>query len=371
MAVIQKRTRYALLAGGIVFLLFLLWYFSTIVAYILISAILSLIARPVVRSVQQLRLGRFRMGKSLSALLTLVLMWILLAGLLGFLFPLLIREFDQLSSIDPQSVVNAIEEPLRRLMVYLGNESARSDSWTLMDLLKEQLSGKLKFSQLTEVFAFVAGTLGNLLVALFSISFISFFFLRDENMFRDGVLLFVPEEYEERVFRIMNSVQNLLKRYFIGLMAQVFMVGTLVTIGLTIVGIGFGHAVVIGVFFGLFNIIPYLGPWMGALVGLLVAVALHIQVDFMRVTFPLLLLMVLVFAAVQLIDNILFQPLIYSSSVKAHPLEIFLVILMSGTFAGIAGMIMAIPVYTILRVLAKEFFADYKLVKKLTENLSS
>jgi len=366
---VKESTRNILIAVGIVFLLFLVWYFSSIIAYILIAAVLSLMFRPVVRFLQRIKIGRFRISKNLSAFITLILMWGIFTGLLGFLIPLLIREFDQLSAIDPQSVVNAIEEPLRQLMVFFGNESAMAENWTLFDMVKEQLSVHFNFSQLTDVFGFIAGTLGNLAIALFSISFISFFFLREEGMFKEGILLFVPTAYEERMLRILNSTYNLLKRYFIGLMLELFMVGVLVTVGLTIVGIGFDHAVVIGVFCGLFNIIPYLGPWMGALVGLLIGIAVNIHADFMTVALPLLGLMVLVFILVQIVDNILFQPLIYSSSVKAHPLEIFIVILTAGTLAGITGMILAIPAYTILRVIAKEFLDDLKIVKKLTENL--
>jgi predicted PurR-regulated permease PerM len=147
------------------------------------------------------------------------------------------------------------------------------------------------------------------------------------------------------------------------------MVGILVTLGLTIVGIGFNHAVVIGLFCGLFNVIPYLGPWMGAVVGLLIGIAINLNSDFNSHTLPLLGFMLLVFAVVQIIDNILFQPLIYSSSVKAHPLEIFLVILAAGSVAGILGMILAIPSYTIVRVIAKEFLDNLKIVRKLTKNL--
>ena len=108
---------------------------------------------------------------------------------------------------------------------------------------------------------------------------------------------------------------------------------------------------------------------MGAAVGLLIGAALHINADFMSETLPLLGFMTIVFASVQVIDNILFQPLIYSSSVKAHPLEIFLVILAAGSLAGIIGMILAIPVYTIIRVVAKEFFDNMKIVKKITKSL--
>jgi predicted PurR-regulated permease PerM len=167
----------------------------------------------------------------------------------------------------------------------------------------------------------------------------------------------------------MDSVSHLLRRYFIGLLFEVFMVMLLNTIGLSIVGIEFNHAVVIGLFCGLLNVIPYLGPWMGAIVGLLIGMALNINADFMSQTLPLLGFMVIVFSSVQVIDNVLFQPLIYSSSVKSHPLEIFLVIIAAGSLAGIIGMILAIPVYTIIRVIAKEFFENMKIVRKLTENL--
>jgi predicted PurR-regulated permease PerM len=148
------------------------------------------------------------------------------------------------------------------------------------------------------------------------------------------------------------------------------MVGLLDTIGLSIIGIEFNHAVIIGFFCGLFNVIPYLGPWMGAIVGLLIGAALNINANFMSQTLPLLGLMTVVFLSVQIIDNVLFQPLIYSSSVKAHPLEIFLVIMAAGSMAGVLGMFLAIPSYTIVRVVAKEFFDNMKLVRKLTENLN-
>ena len=130
------------------------------------------------------------------------------------------------------------------------------------------------------------------------------------------------------------------------------------------------HAVIIGFFCGLFNVIPYLGPWMGAIVGLLIGAALNINANFMSQTLPLLGLMTVVFLSVQIIDNVLFQPLIYSSSVKAHPLEIFLVIMAAGSMAGVLGMFLAIPSYTIVRVVAKEFFDNMKIVRKLTENLN-
>lgn len=238
-----------------------------------------------------------------------------------------------------------------------------------LDVVTESLGAQIDFSKVSNWFALVAGTIGSVLIAFFSISFITFFFLKESNMFREFIILLVPRSVEGKVSHILDSISYLLRRYFIGLLFEVFMVMLLVTIGLSIVGIEFNHAVVIGLFCGVLNVIPYLGPWMGALLGLLIGAALHISPDFVGETLPILAWMALVFATVQVADNVLFQPLIYSSSVKAHPLEIFLVILTAGSMAGILGMILAIPVYTILRVIAKEFFENMKLVQKMTRNL--
>ena len=366
---VQGKTRNILFVIGFLLILFLVWYFSSIVTYILISAVLSLVGRPVVRFFCNLKIRRFSISYSIAAFVTLVIIWVLFIGTFRFLIPLLINEFEQLSSVDLNAVLKVIEKPVMQWMHFIGKDATTQSSGQLMELLQGQLGEKIDFSQLTDVFGFVAGTVGELLIAFFSVSFITFFFLKEENMFRDSILLFIPSDYEEKVSRILHSIYNLLRRYFIGLIFEVSIVGLLVTLGLTIVGIGFSHAVVIGLFCGLFNVIPYLGPWMGATVGLLIGIAININADFVVYTLPILGFMLLVFVIVQVIDNILFQPLIYSSSVKAHPMEIFLVIMAAGSVAGILGMILAIPAYTIIRVIAKEFLDNLKIVRKLTENL--
>lgn len=368
---LQGKTRNIFFAIGGLLVLFLIWYFSSIVTYILISAVLSLMGRPIVKVLQKIKFWKIKFSRSVSAFLTLLFIWFLFIGFFRFMIPLLVNEFEQLSTVDFEAVIEEVEEPVRQIMSFAnkGTDISMNDQ-TFIEILKEQLSTKIDFSQLSDVLGFLAGTLGEILVAFFSISFITFFFLNDENMFKEGILLIIPTEYEKKVENILHSIYYLLRRYFVGLMFEILMVMVLVTLGLTIVGIGFQHAIIIGLFCGLFNIIPYLGPWMGALVGLLIGIAINLHSDFMSHTLPLLGFMVLVFATVQIIDNILFQPIIYSSSVKAHPMEIFLVIMIAGSVAGILGMILAIPAYTILRVVAKEFFTNLKVVRKITENLN-
>lgn len=366
---IKGWTRNLLLILGSLFIIFLIWYFSNIVTYILISVVLSFIGRPMVRWLTKIHYRKFRIPVGLAAFLTLVVLWIVFISFFRFIIPLLISELETLSNVDFTKVLDSVEEPLLRVMNFLGKSPVEIAEKNFLDIVTESLGTQIDFSKVSNWFALLAGTIGSLLIAFFSVSFITFFFLKESSMFRDFIILLVPTSVEKKVSHILDSISYLLRRYFIGLLFEVFMVMLLVTIGLTIVGIEFNHAVVIGLFCGIFNVIPYLGPWMGALLGLLIGAALHISPDFMRDTLPILGWMTLVFASVQIADNILFQPLIYSSSVKAHPLEIFLVILAAGSLAGILGMILAIPVYTILRVIAKEFFENMKLVQRMTRNL--
>uniref|UniRef100_UPI0032171797 AI-2E family transporter n=1 Tax=uncultured Draconibacterium sp. TaxID=1573823 RepID=UPI0032171797 len=366
---LQGWTKNTLLAIGFLFIVFLLWRFSAIVTYTLIAVVLSFIGKPLVRWLMLVKYKKFRIPKGLAAFITLLTIWIVFITFFRFIIPLLISELETLSKIDFTLVLDSIEEPLWQLSQIFHKDPLAISDQNFLDIVTENLGAKIDFSQVSNWFGVVAGTIGEVLIGFFSVSFITFFFLKDETMFREFVILLVPTNIEKKVTHILDSISYLLRRYFIGLIFEVFMVMLLDTIGLTIVGIEFEHAVVIALFCGLFNVIPYLGPWMGAALGLLIGAALHINADFMSETLPLLGWMTLVFALVQVADNVLFQPLIYSSSVKAHPLEIFLVILAAGSLAGILGMILAIPVYTIFRVIAKEFFDNMKLVRKITKNL--
>ena len=188
-------------------------------------------------------------------------------------------------------------------------------------------------------------------------------------MFSQAILLIIPDKHVEATKHALASTQRLLMRYFTGILLQITGIITLVTIGLTIVGVGFKHSLVIGLMAGMFNVIPYIGPLLGTVFGILLGMATHLEMDFYTELLPMAGWMLLVFIIVQITDNVIFQPLIYSSSVNAHPMEIFLVIMIAGSLAGIAGMILAIPTYTIIRVFAKEFFNKIKVVKKLTEKI--
>ncbi|MDA3930815.1 MAG: AI-2E family transporter [Prolixibacteraceae bacterium] len=366
----NTKTRNILLVISGILFLFIAWYFRSIVTYIIISAILGVIGRPLVRWLKKVKIWKIKFGASFSAFITLIALWTFFFGIFRFMIPLLVSEFDELAKVDFNEYLLQLEEPTNRISNFFYGKSVSLTDGTLLNMFGEKVMSFFKVSQITDLFGTIAGTLGSLMIGLFSVSFITFFFLREENMFKDGLLMLSPIEYENRVAKSFDRIAYLLRRYFIGLILEIIMVIALDTIGLTIVGLDFSDAVVIGMFCGLFNVIPYLGPWLGAAAGVLIGLALNINADFMLQTLPLIGFMVLVFGSVQIIDNVLFQPLIYSSSVKAHPMEIFLVIMAAGSIAGVVGMILAIPVYTILRVFGAEFLSEVKLIRKLTENMN-
>jgi len=363
----DQRIKNIIVALALVLLGVLVYYFSYIVAYILIAAVLSLIGRPLVRKFQQIRYKKFYIGKSASALLTLLTLWLVLISFFGFLIPLVISEVDQLSSINIHDVLLYLDNALNQLRTNLPQLAPGiPKEGSLQPYLEAQLRGLLNVGQVSNLFTSVAKVLGNFFLMIFSVSFILFFFLKEENLFRNWILVLAPVKYESRVSRAMDNVGDLLKRYLLGILFQILGVMILSVIGFSIIGFGFEAAVVVGVFAGLINIIPYVGPWIGAIFGLAVAVANHLNSNFTEVTLPLMFWVVVVVGIVQFIDNMVFQTVIYSHSVKAHPLEIFFVILMAGSIGGITGMILGIPVYTVIRVIAAEFLSEFKIVQQLT-----
>jgi predicted PurR-regulated permease PerM len=119
----------------------------------------------------------------------------------------------------------------------------------------------------------------------------------------------------------------------------------------------------------LLNLIPYIGPLIGAVLMMFLTMTSNLEADFSTVILPKTIYVMIGFFIGQLIDNFFSQPFIFSNSVRSHPLEIFIVILAGGTLMGTTGMIVAIPLYTALKVIFKAFLSENKIVKSLTQDL--
>ena len=362
--------RTILVLAGIIMLGFMVWRFSNIVAYILIASVLSLMARPLVRLLGRIRIGKWRVPVTIRALLTLLIIWIVFFGFFRLFIPLIANEAQELSNVDTALVIEEFEKPLQSLEAWFHKLSIGGDEPISLEVeLQNWIASVLNIDLITDLLATLASILGNVAWAIFAISFITFFLLREEKLITEYVVTIFPKEKEEAFRHALDSVKHLLRRYFIGILLQMTGILTLVTLGMTIVGVGFRHSLVIGLVAAVLNIIPYLGPWIGAALGVILGVASHLDLDFATQLLPLMGYMFLVFVVTQLTDNMLFQPVIFGTSVYAHPVEIFIVIMMAGSLAGIAGMILAIPTYTVIRVFAKEFFNNFRVVQKLTEKI--
>ena len=365
--IMDQRIKNIIVALAVILFGFLVYYFSYIVTYILIAAVLSLIGRPLVQKFQKIKYRRFQIGKSAAAFLTLFTLWFVLICFFGFLIPLVVSEVDQLSTINVQDVITYLNDALAQLKISFPQFAPNiPEGGNLQSYLENQLKGFLNVGEVSHFFGSVATAFGNFFLMIFSVSFILYFFLKEEDLFENWLLVLAPVKFESRVSAVMDKVAILLKRYLIGMLLQVLGVMILSVLGYSIAGLGFGHAVVVGVFAGILNVIPYIGPWIGGLFGLVVAVANNLNSNFTEVTLPLMFWMLVVVLVVQFVDNMIFQTVIYSNSIRAHALEVFFVILMAGSIAGIPGMILGIPVYTVLRVIAGEFLSEFKIVQQLT-----
>lgn len=367
----KDNLKYILAGIGIITLFVLAWFFKSIIVYLLIAAVLSLIVRPLVDFLERLKIGRMKIPRGIAALVGLLLIWGFFAAFFIIFVPLIISQAQEFSRLNVQTVLEGFQAPFERISRWLQEMHISSEASTdFQEFLARQVVALLNLDAVTNIVGNLAGIIGELFIAFFSISFFTYFFIKDKHLFVNGLMLLAPVKYEENARHFIASSKRLLTRYFIGILLEVTFLIILISIGLVIVGLHFQLAVVIALILGLLNVIPYLGPAIGWVIGLIMAATHYIQLDPTGASLlHLLWMVVLVFAIVKIIDDTLFQPFIYGTSVMAHPVEIFIVILAGAMIAGIPGMILAVPGYTVLRVFAKEFFNQFKLVKKLTEKI--
>jgi len=347
--------------AGIALLIYGVFFFRTIIMYILLAGIFSMIGRPIMTGLQKVRFYTFKLPSSLCAGLTLLTFYLVIVGFFLTFFPLIYDEIQMVASSDSQKSIQHLGKYLTDIDNFVLKYNLTEDKKTVSETLKESISSWVNMSSISTVFSGFLGALGNIFAAVFSISFISFFFLTDQSLFYNFAITFVPPKYTPSFDRIVQTTRSLLSRYFFGIFMQVLLVGGLVTTFLLILGIQ--NALLIGVFAGLANIIPYLGPIIGMCFGIFVVVTNGLNQE-LAYLFPTILKTLAVFSTVQLLDNSIFQPIIFSNSIRAHPLEIFLVISVAATIAGVSGMVLGIPIYTVVRVVAIELLSEFQFIER-------
>ena len=190
--------------------------------------------------------------------------------------------------------------------------------------------------------------------------------MKEDGLFQAMITSLFPQKYKENVVRAMDKITVLLARYFTGLLVESMILMVVISVTLIIFGMRTEDACFIGIIMGVMNVIPYAGPVIGGITSMFIGITTPIEGCTIAYTLTVIVCTIL---TVKGLDDFVLQPTLYSERVKAHPLEVFIVILLAGSAGGILGMLLAIPCYTVLRVFAKEIFSQYTLVKKLTENV--
>jgi predicted PurR-regulated permease PerM len=353
-----------ILVGGLA-----IWFFSNIVVFILISFVISMIGEPLVNLFQKIHFRKWHLPRALCSFIVLILFWSLVLLFFFTFIPLLANEFRYLSNIDISSVLNDLGKPIGKIEKFMNEFGLAEEGFSLQAWATNSFRSAMGFARMSEMLSDFAGLVGNVFITVLSVSFITFYFMKESHLFEDGVVMFFPEDKEPNIRHAINSITDLLKRYFIGVLLQSTCVMILIAIGLTIVGLKFSHAVTIALIASVLNVIPYVGPFIGSLMAVAIGTAISMPMDVATELLPRIIYNLIVMETTKVIDNVIFQPQIFSRSVKAHPLEIFLVILIAATIGGILGMLIAIPAYTVLRVIGKEFFNQSKFVQRITTGI--
>ncbi|MCH7415657.1 AI-2E family transporter [Belliella sp. R4-6] len=343
-------------------LLFIIgWYFSNIAFYIIFSIILSAVLRPLTNRINSIHL----MGRHIPRWFAIIVSFFVIVNfivIVGLLFvPLISTQIQVIATYDLEFLYEQIQNPAGKVEdLLIRYQLINSEPGFLIKQVRENLISNFNIINIQGFVNTVLNTTSSILVGVMAITFITFFLLLENGLLRRNIINLVPNSYFELYVSTFNKIEMLLSYYLIGLLIQMSAIFTIASVGLSILGIE--YALTIAFFAAVANLIPYAGPILGATFGVIVGLTTSSFGESTDVT--LFIIKVLsVFSVVQLTDNIILQPLIFSKSVKAHPLEIFVVIFAGAKIAGIPGMIFAIPVYTVFRVAIMEFYKGYKAYK--------
>ncbi|WP_194852122.1 AI-2E family transporter [Nonlabens antarcticus] len=352
--------RALLIIGGVMLLAWFLWEIQSVLFYIGVAAVLSLVGRPIVLFLRD----RVRIPNTLSVILTLIFLFTIIVGAILMVIPVIAEQGENISKIDIEEVKSNLEVLNEQISDYFGISRVNVlERLQNLEFVKKNLTMDLVPQFVNGFF----GTLGSFMIGMFSILFIAFFLLKDSRLLLEGVLVFSKKGNEGQFLRAFTKIKQLLSRYFIGLILQIVILFILYSA--ILLSLGVENAMIIAFFCALLNLIPYLGPAIGYFLMCAFVISDNLGANFTDFILPKLIVVSIGYGIIQLIDNFLNQPLIFGKSVRSHPLEIFIIILIAGLVFGIIGLVLAIPTYTAIKVISKEFLSEYKIVKKLTQNL--
>lgn len=343
---------------AIAIVLLFLYKIQSVLIYIAISIVLTLIARPVLALLRK----KLKFPNTLAVIVTMSIFTLLIFGVISMFVPLIVKQSQNISLLNIEGLRSDVTSIIHEIDHYFSAKGIN-----IFNGLKNiDLSSNI--ASIPGLLNSLVGIIGSFSMGLFSVLFISFFLLKDTDLLHNAILLITPDKKEERLLKSLSKIKDLLSRYFIGLIVQISILFTIYSITLLIIGVE--SPIVIAFLCALLNLIPYIGPLIGGVIILTLTMTSNLEYDFQTVILPKTMYVLIGYIFAQFIDNFFSQPFIFSKSVKSHPLEIFLIIIIGGLLFGILGMILAVPSYTVIKVVLKEFLSENEIVKSITKGIN-
>jgi predicted PurR-regulated permease PerM len=367
----EKLAKYTLAAVSIAIIGGLCWYFRSVLVYILLAVVVSLIGKPLMTLLQKITIKGRKAPDWILAAFTIILLMVIFTAVITMIVPVVSGIVKNISLTNIEDAARRVAIPLADFNTFLISTFPKLGSDFRIEVVAVQELQKLfDPSAFSSMIGSAASFVTDLGIGIFSVVFISFFFIKDDGLFTSMVAALVPDKHENNAAQAIADIGNLLSRYFIGVLIEILGVALLNFLGLLFIArLGADAALGIAFLTGLLNVIPYVGPLFGGVLGTILGLVLKysstnpvgLDVNFWIFT----IILTAIFCTTQLVDNFLYQPVIYSTSIKAKPLEIFIVLLVVGHIGGPISMIAATPSYTAVRVIAFRFFRKIKAIRRL------
>lgn len=342
----KKKILYVGIAVAVLILVFTFFKKTIldVVGVVLISAILSYIVLPLIKILEK------RVNKTLATTLGFLILLVSITSFFVFFVPVFLQQIKDFITFVPDYIENLklfvfkIYEKVPFLKGFLSNINI---SESILNKTANLFNGFAPTVFITYISTY-------LLVPV-----IMFYMIRDREKIKKFSLFLLPSKMRTPFVFTFKDINRQLRDYVFGEFIIILIVSGLMSVALLM--FNYDYWLILGLIMGVFNVIPYVGPVFGSIPILLTA-ALG---GWNRILLALVLIIV-----VQQIDNLIIQPRVISDSVKIHPVAVLLCVLAGGSIGSFFGMLLAIPVYIILRILFKEFYRYFSERKqKIPENI--
>lgn len=355
--------------GIVIFILaaLFIWNFYNIILYILVAGFLSLLGTPVVRLFDKIGFGKLRFPRWISAMIALIFVMSLIFGFFAVFVPIVLSQINIFAEIDIYAILDNFKDPINNFEDFLIEKQIISGAEPLEITISNQFLNIINVTNFESIILSLVNITGQVAIAIVTVCLTTYFFLKDDRLLYTTIIKLTPESLQEKMGKVLSSAKRLVVKYFWGLILDAFIVMVIISVGMYFLGVQ--NALMIGLIAFAFNSIPYIGPILSAAIGMFIGITNELYLDPTSVDVLFITKMFALYMIVNFSDGFILQPVIFGKIVKAHPLEIFFVVMIAAQLAGIFGMIVAIPVYSLLRIIAHEFLSGWGVIGRLTQNV--